>query len=225
MAPCEEAGRHRPANAITSNVITISRHFCARPRASRHTRFEIAAQAIALRRRERLPRVASTRAARCRGRPTRRHCRGRAPAAGRCAPATRRADAAGRARHNSRTAVASRPASARTLRRDAPALRPDRPHRAVTAVRPTGAAPADDRVPPRAPQRYFRAASPARPTPCRDVERGVWHTRVEWYGPFGAASSGGRARKRAARTVARSATGDGKLKTIGKHHPAAGGKR
>lgn len=152
MAPYEEAGRHRPANAITSYVITISRHFRARPRASRHTRFEIAALAIAPRRRERLPRVASTRAARCRGRPTRRHCRGRAPAAGRCAPATRRADAAGRARHNSRTAVASRPASARTLRRDAPALPPDRPHRAVTAIRPTGAAPADDRVPPRAPQ-------------------------------------------------------------------------
>ncbi len=64
------------------------------------------------------------------------------------------------------------------------------------------------------------AASPARPTPCTDVKRGVWHTRVEWYGPFGAASSGGRARKRAARAIAQSATGDGKRKTIGKSHPA-----
>lgn len=74
-------------------------------------------------------------------------------------------------------------------------------------------------------QSQREGASPARRTLCRDVKRGVWHTRVEWYGPFGAASSGGQARKRAARAVAQSATGDGKLKTIGKSHPAAGGKR
>ncbi len=49
------------------------------------------------------------------------------------------------------------------------------------------------------------AASPARRTPCTDVKRRVWHTRVEWCGPFGAGSPDGQAPGRAASAVARRA--------------------